>query len=382
MFQLTPTNMAIVLGMAVAAALAITVVAAAVRTSMRPRPPRQLRPPPAEVPAGWKHAIGPLEKLLEDPSVTEIMVNRHDRVFVERAGKMTLTDLKFASDAQVVDVIRRIISNTSRHIDEKSPMVDARLADGSRINAVLTTLATSGTCMTIRKFARDAFTLDQLVEMGSMSREMADFLAGAVRGRQNVAVSGGSGTGKTSLLNVLCGLIGPDERVITIEDAAELRLAQPNVISLESRPMNLEGAGAIPIRQLVANALRMRPDRIVVGECRGGEALDMLQAMNTGHEGSMTSVHANSPRDAVSRLETLVHLAGVPLPSVAIRQQIAAAIHVIVQTARLADGRRVISQIALVSGQRDNEVQVDPLFVFEPSHTDEKGRVFGEFRAL
>ncbi len=343
-------------------------------------------PANAEVPTSgqpehvtWEAGLGPLTDLLNDPTVSEIMVNRYDRVFVERRGKTELTPLRFSDDRHVIEVIRRIIADSRRRIDESSPMVDARLADGSRINAVLGPLATKGPCFTIRKFARDLFALSDLEEMGTLSTEMSNYLREAVDTRKNLCVSGGTGSGKTTLLNVLTSLVPVHERIITIEDAAELRLHQPNVVSLESRTANVEGVGAIAIRALVANALRMRPDRIVVGECRGAEALDMLQAMNTGHDGSLTTVHANSPKDTINRLETLTHLAGLPLSSLAIRQQIGAGIQVIVQTARLADGSRKVVEIAEIAGLVNGEVSVTTRFSFVADAFDDAGRVLGRF---
>ena len=284
--------------------------------------------------------LGPLEDLLADPTVTEIMVNRHDQIYVERKGKLELTQVRFLNDEQLRGVIERIVAPLGRRIDEKVPMVDARLRDGSRVNAIIPPLALKGPALTIRKFSKKLLGVDDLIEFGSLTEQMATFLGAAVQARLNIVISGGTGSGKTTLLNVLSSFIPDDERIVTIEDAAELQLPQEHVVSLESRPPNIEGEGAITIRDLVRNALRMRPDRIVVGECRGGEALDMLQAMNTGHDGSLTTVHANTPRDALSRLETMALMAGLDLPARAIRDQIASAVNLIVQQSRLQDGTR------------------------------------------
>lgn len=306
--------------------------------------------------------LGPIERLLEDDQVSEIMVNGTAPIHVERAGVIEPTQLAFSSDEAIRSVIDRIVAPLGRHVDESSPMVDARLADGSRINAVIAPLSLVGPVLTIRRFNRRLYTPADLVALGSASLPMMEFLGYCVRARLNVVVSGGTGSGKTSLLNVLAGFIGERERVITIEDAAELRLAHQNLVSLESRPPNAEGRGQVTIRDLVRNALRMRPDRIVVGECRGGEALDMLQAMNTGHDGSLTTVHANSPRDALSRIEVMTLMAGVELPLTAIREQIASAIQIVVQQARMPDGRRRIVEIAEVTGMEGSRILMQPLF--------------------
>ncbi len=309
--------------------------------------------------------LGPLEPLLEDPQVTEIMVNRFDEIFVERDGRIERHPVSFTSDRAVLGVIERIVAPIGRRIDESSPMVDARLKDGSRVNAVIPPLALKGPTLTVRKFACRRLGVADMLAHGSMSAEMAAFLRICVEHRRNLIVSGGTGSGKTTLLNLLSGFIPDGERIITIEDAAELRLVHSDLVSLESRPTNLEGRGAVTIRELVRNALRMRPDRIVVGECRGGEALDMLQAMNTGHEGSLTTLHANSPRDAIARLETLVLMAGVDLPLTAIREQIASAIDIIVQQTRFACGTRRITSIAEVTGIEGGRIQLQELFRFE-----------------
>ncbi|MDD5309433.1 MAG: ATPase, T2SS/T4P/T4SS family [Deltaproteobacteria bacterium] len=298
--------------------------------------------------------LGPLERLLADDTVSEIMVVDPGTVFVERRGLLAREPASFTSEEAVRTVIERIITPLGRRIDESSPMVDARLPDGSRVNAVIPPLAIRGPCITIRKFAKKPLAIDDLIRFGSLNRAMADFLMRAVAARRNIVISGGTGSGKTTLLNVLSGAIPAGERIVTVEDAAELRLPQPHVVPLESRPANAEGRGAVTIRDLVRNALRMRPDRIVVGECRGGEALDMLQAMNTGHDGSLTTTHANSPAEAVSRIETLCLMAGVDLPARAIREQIAAAVDVIVQQSRFADGARRVTSICEVSGLADD----------------------------
>ena len=314
--------------------------------------------------------LGPLEALLADEAVSEIMVNRYDQIFVERGGRIAPHPTTFTSDRAVLGVIERIVAPLGRRIDESSPMVDARLRDGSRVNAIIPPLALKGPTLTIRKFARRALEVEDLVRMGSLSHDMADFLRICVEQRRNIVVSGGTGSGKTTFLNLLSNFIPDGERIITIEDAAELRLRHSHLVSLEARPANLEGRGAISIRDLVRNALRMRPDRIVVGECRGGEALDMLQAMNTGHEGSMTTLHANSPRDALARLETLVLMAGMDLPLAAIREQIASAVDVIVQQTRFACGTRRVTSITELTGMEGGRIQLQELFRFERRGAD------------
>ncbi len=327
--------------------------------------------------------LGPLELLLADDSVNEIMVVDPSTIFVERGGRIEHTPLRFTDDESVRAVIERIVTPLGRRIDESTPLVDARLKDGSRVNAVIKPLALRGACITIRKFARSALNLEDLVRFGALTEQMGRFLVRAVTARKNIVISGGTGSGKTTLLNVLSGAIPAEERVVTIEDAAELRLVQPHVVSLESRPANMEGKGEITIRDLVKNALRMRPDRILVGECRGGEALDMLQAMNTGHDGSMTTTHSNSPREAIARLETLVMMSGLDLPSRAIREQISQSVHVVLQQARLSDGSRKITSIAEVTGidPDSGEVIVSEIFRFERTGTGKGGKVLGEFRA-
>jgi pilus assembly protein CpaF len=309
---------------------------------------------------------GPLEQLLRDDSVTEIMVNQHDRVYIERGGKLELSSSRFVDDAHILRIIDKIVSQVGRRIDEASPMVDARLPDGSRVNAIIPPLALRGPTLTIRKFSRDPYTINDLIAFGSLSPRAAQFLAACVKGKLNILISGGTGTGKTTTLNAVSAFIPGDERIVTIEDAAELQLQQDHVITLESRPANIEGKGEIKIRELVRNALRMRPDRIIVGEVRGAETLDMLQAMNTGHEGSLTTIHANSPRDALSRLETLVMTAGVELPHRAIREQIASAFDLMVQIQRLVDGSRRITHVSEVLGMESDVVTLQDIFVAKP----------------
>ena len=323
--------------------------------------------------------LGPLDELLADDSISEIMVNRHDEIYIERNGRLQRHDITFTSDRAVLGVIERIVTPIGRRIDEASPMVDARLKDGSRVNAIIPPLAIKGPALTIRKFGRKLFSDADLVALGALSPQMAEFMRICVRYRKNILISGGTGSGKTTLLNVLSNFIPDGERIITIEDAAELRLAHSHLISLEARPANAEGRGLIAIRDLVKNALRMRPDRIVVGECRGGEALDMLQAMNTGHDGSLTTLHANSPRDALARLETLVLMAGMDLPLTAIRDQIASAIDIVIQQARMPDGRRVITGIVEVAGIESGRIQMQELFRHDTLGRDGEGRVIGRF---
>jgi septum site-determining protein MinD len=323
--------------------------------------------------------LGPLEDLLADPAITEIMVNRHDQIFVERNGKLQLTDTRFLNTEQLRGMIERIVAPLGRRIDEKVPMVDARLRDGSRVNAIIPPLALRGPAVTIRKFSKRLLSVEDLIRYGSLTEQMATFLKAAVHVRQNIVISGGTGSGKTTLLNVLASFIPHDDRIITIEDSAELQLPQEHVVALESRPANIEGEGAISIRDLVRNALRMRPDRIVVGECRGGEALDMLQAMNTGHDGSLTTVHANTPRDALSRLETMSLMAGLELPSRAIRDQIASAVNFVIQQSRLQDGTRRITHITEVSGQENGTFVTANVFEFRQTGLAPDGKIFGQF---
>jgi pilus assembly protein CpaE/pilus assembly protein CpaF len=324
--------------------------------------------------------LGPLEDLLSDPTITEIMVNRADRIYVERGGRIELTGSSFISNRQLLGVIERIVSPLGRRIDESNPFVDARLPDGSRVNAVIPPVSVDGPMLTIRKFSKVPYQVADLVRFGSMTDEMGQFFQAAVVGRLNILISGGTGSGKTTLLNVLSAFIPGHERIITIEDAAELQLPQEHVGRLEARPSNIEGEGEVTIRDLVRNALRMRPDRIVVGECRGGEALDMLQAMNTGHDGSLTTVHANSPRDSLSRLETMVLFAGLELPSRAIRDQISAAVDLIIQTARFSiDGSRRITHVSHVQRMSGTEIVLKDVFIFRQTSTSQQGRVEGRF---
>lgn len=326
--------------------------------------------------------LGPLERFLADPSVSEIMVVDPDTIFIERKGRLVRAEARFTDDERVRAVVERIVTPLGRRIDESSPLVDARLRDGSRVNAVIRPLALRGTCITIRKFTKTPLSLSTLVDFGALTPAMGQFLSRAVMAKKNVVIAGGTGSGKTTLLNVLSEKIPEGERIVTIEDAAELRLKQSHVVSLETRPANMEGRGEYTIRDLVKNALRMRPDRIVVGECRGGEALDMLQAMNTGHDGSLTTTHANSPREAISRLETLCLMAGLDLPVRAIREQIAGAIHLVVQQTRLSDGSRKVTQICEVAGMGDEgEVRLMPIFEFIRTGTGPGGEVNGEFRS-
>ncbi|MBK6847033.1 MAG: CpaF family protein [Proteobacteria bacterium] len=323
--------------------------------------------------------LGPLEDLLADTTVDEIMVNRADQVFVERSGRLALTECGFSSDKAVLAVIERIIAPLGRRIDESSPLVDARLKDGSRVNAIVPPLSLKGPTLTIRKFRRDVLGADDLVRTETLTPQMIDFLGTCVAARKNIVISGGTGSGKTTTLNVVSNAIPETERVLTIEDAAELQLKHEHWIQLESRPQNIEGRGAVTIRDLVRNALRMRPDRIIVGECRGGEALDMLQAMNTGHDGSLTTAHSNGPRDTLSRLETMVLMAGMDLPIRAIREQIAAAIDLIVHQSRFPDGTRKITHITEVCGMEGDVITLQDIFVFKQEGFDERGRVYGRF---
>jgi len=325
--------------------------------------------------------LGPLEPLLKDPTISDILVNRFDRVYVERAGKIETTGLSFKDDAHLMQIIDRIVSRVGRRVDESSPMVDARLADGSRVNAIIPPLAIDGPCLSIRRFGRDPITARNMIENKTLTEPMLELLSAVVKGRLNIVVSGGTGAGKTTLLNVLSGYIPNSERIVTIEDAAELQMKQEHVVRLETRPPNIEGKGAVRQRQLVINSLRMRPDRIIVGEVRGEEAFDMLQAMNTGHEGSLTTVHANSPRDALARLESMFSMANLNLPERAMRQQIASAIHAVVQISRLADGTRKVMSISEVTGMEGEIILMHDIFVFDRRGIDESGRVRGIFHA-
>lgn len=323
--------------------------------------------------------LGPLDALLGDPSISDILVNGHAEVYVERAGCLERVPVVFNDDAHLMRIINKIVSATGRRIDESSPMVDTRLADGSRVNAIIPPLALRGPVLSIRRFAVVPFTMEKLIEIGTLSNSMAAFLRAMVRAKTNLLIVGGTGSGKTTLLNALSGFIPEQERIITIEDAAELRLQQPHVVSLETRPPNIEGKGEISARELVRNALRMRPDRIVVGEVRGNEVIDMLQAMNTGHEGSMTTVHANSPADSLVRLENIIGMAGIQIPYKPLRQQICAAIHAIVEIERLGDGKRRVLSIQEVKGMRGDDIELQELFAFEQTSTSEQGKVQGRF---
>ncbi len=325
--------------------------------------------------------LGPIEPLLADPTVSDILVNRHDMCYVERHGKLDRTDVRFRDDDHLMRIIQKIASDVGRRIDESSPMVDARLADGSRVNAIIPPLALDGPVLSIRKFSVDPLRSDDLIRFRSLTPDMAAFMEAAVKARINIIISGGTGSGKTTLLNVVSGFIPDNERIITIEDSAELQLQQPHIVRLETRPPNIEGKGEVRQRQLVRNALRMRPDRIVVGEVRGDEALDMLQAMNTGHDGSLSTIHANTARDALTRLEHMVGMSGVPIPPLVVRQQIAAAIHLVIQTERMPDGRRVISSIQEITGMEQSVVNMQEIFAFHRKGIDPRGKVLGEFRA-
>jgi len=324
--------------------------------------------------------FGPIQSLLDDPEISEVMVNGPKHIYVERRGKLVKTDITFENDEAVLHVIEKIIMPLGRRIDNDSPTVDARLPDGSRVNAVISPCAIDGPSITIRKFQKDKLTVQQLIDYGSLTQNMADFIRACVVSRLNIIISGGTGSGKTTLLNVLSGFIPEEERVVTIEDAAELRLQQDHVVRLETKPPNSEGKNAVPIRELVRNSLRMRPDRIIVGECRGGEALDMLQAMNTGHDGSLTTLHANAPRDAISRLETMTLMSGMDLPVRIIREQIASAIDLIIQQTRLKDGSRKVTSITEVSGMEGETIVMTDIFKFEQTGFGADGRVLGDLK--
>jgi pilus assembly protein CpaF len=325
--------------------------------------------------------LGPLEPLLKDHTVSDILVNRYDRVYIERAGKLELTGLSFKDNTHLMQIIERIVSRVGRRVDESSPMVDARLADGSRVNAIIPPLAIDGPCLSIRRFGREPVTARQMIENHTLTEPMLELLSAMVKGRLNILVSGGTGAGKTTLLNVLSGYIPNSDRIVTIEDAAELQLKQEHVVRLETRPPNIEGKGAVRQRQLVINSLRMRPDRIVVGEVRGEEAFDMLQAMNTGHEGSLTTVHANAPRDAMARVENMVSMANLNIPERAVRYQIASAVHAVVQIARLSDGTRKVITVSEITGMDGDFIAMQDIFTFERTGLDENGKVRGAFRA-
>jgi pilus assembly protein CpaF len=325
--------------------------------------------------------LGPLEPLLKDPTISDILVNRYNKVYVERAGKLEATGLSFKDDAHLMQIIDRIVSRIGRRVDESSPMVDARLADGSRVNAIIPPLAIDGPCLSIRRFGRDPVTARNMIENKSLTEPMLELLSAMVKGRLNFLISGGTGAGKTTLLNVLSGYIPNSDRIVTIEDAAELQMKQEHVVRLETRPPNIEGKGAVRQRQLVINSLRMRPDRIVVGEVRGEEAFDMLQAMNTGHEGSLTTVHANTPRDALARIENMCSMANLNIPERAMRHQIAAAIHAVVQVSRLSDGTRKVINISEVTGMEGEVICMQDIFTFDRHGIDEAGKVKGTFRA-
>jgi pilus assembly protein CpaF len=325
--------------------------------------------------------LGPLESLLKDPAISDILVNRCDQVYVEREGKLQETDIVFRDDAHLVQIIERIVSSVGRRIDESSPMVDARLADGSRVNAIIPPLALDGPAMSIRRFRTDRLGATDLVARESWTEPMMIFLKAAIACRLNLIVSGGTGAGKTTLLNILSSFINADERIVTIEDAAELKLRQRHVVRLETRPANIEGKGSVRARELVVIARRMRPDRIIVGEVRSEEALDMLQAMNTGHDGSLTTVHANSPRDALYRLDTMVAMANLNIPERAVRQQIASAVNVIVQVSRMADGTRKVTHVSELTGMEGDVITMQDIFVFERTGINAAGKVTGRFRA-
>ena len=323
--------------------------------------------------------LGPLEPLLADPTINDILVNRYNQVYVERKGRLTKVPVRFRDDAHLLKIIDKIATAVGRRIDESSPMVDARLADGSRVNAIIPPLAIDGPSMSIRKFSVDPLRVDDLIRLGSFNQGLARVMEAVVKARLNVLISGGTGSGKTTLLNVLSSFIPPYERIVTVEDSAELQLQQDHVVRLETRPPNIEGHGEVTLRDLVRNCLRMRPDRIVVGEVRGGEALDMMQAMNTGHDGSLTTIHANTPRDALSRVETMISMAGLDIPEKAIRQQVASAVNIIVQTTRLSDGSRKVISFQEITGMEGDTVSMQEIFAFRQTGVDEMGRVVGTF---
>jgi pilus assembly protein CpaF len=325
--------------------------------------------------------LGPLEPLIQDQEISDILVNTYKSIFIERNGRLEKTDVRFQDDRHLLQVIDRIVSSVGRRIDDSSPMVDARLPDGSRVNAIIKPLALDGPHLSIRKFRRDALGAEDLVRFDSATEPMVELLRGIVKARLNVIISGGTGAGKTTLLNILSSFIPPTERIVTIEDSAELQLRQPHVVRLETRPANIEGSGEVPQRLLLINALRMRPDRIIMGECRGGEAVDMLQAMNTGHDGSLTTIHSNSPRDCLSRLETMIAMASLDLPEKAMRQQVASAVNVVIQVSRLGDGSRKILQISEIVGMEGDVITMQDIFMFERTGVGENDKVLGEFKA-
>ncbi|HEV7857015.1 MAG TPA: CpaF family protein [Pyrinomonadaceae bacterium] len=324
--------------------------------------------------------LGPLEPLLADPTVSDILVNSYSRIYIERRGKLERTSVAFKDDEHLMRVIERIVSSVGRRIDESSPMVDARLADGSRVNAIIPPLSIDGPVLSIRRFGAEPLRMNSLIENRALTREIADMLEMCVKARLNVLISGGTGAGKTTLLNALSAYIPEDERIVTIEDSAELQLQQPHVVRLETRPPNIEGRGEVSQRDLVRNALRMRPDRIVIGEVRGGEAIDMLQAMNTGHDGSLTTIHANTPRDALARIETMIQLTGMRLSDRAMRQQVASALDLVVQAARLSDGSRRITSISEITGMEGETITMQEIFLYERTGVDREGKVIGRFR--
>ena len=324
--------------------------------------------------------LGPLEPLLKDPTISDILVNKHDTIYIERRGKIERTNVTFKDDEHLMRVIERIVSSIGRRIDESSPMVDARLSDGSRVNAIIPPLAIDGPVVSIRRFGADPLKMSSLIDNKALTKDIADMLQMVVSARLNVLISGGTGAGKTTLLNALSAFIPENERIVTIEDSAELQLQQPHVVRLETRPPNIEGRGEVTQRDLVRNALRMRPDRIVIGEVRGGEAIDMLQAMNTGHDGSLTTIHANTPRDALARLETMIQMTGMRLSDRAMRQQVASAINLVLQVARLSDGSRRVTSISEITGMEGETITMQEIFQYERTGVDNQGQVLGRFR--
>ncbi|MGH7536631.1 MAG: CpaF family protein, partial [Gemmatimonadales bacterium] len=325
--------------------------------------------------------LGPLEPLIQDPEISDILVNTWRQVYIERHGRLEKTDVRFQDDKHLLQVIDRIVSAVGRRIDDSSPMVDARLPDGSRVNAIIKPLALDGPHLSIRKFKRDALAGEDLLRYESLTEPMLELLKGVVKARLNVIISGGTGAGKTTLLNILSSFIPPNERIVTIEDSAELQLRQPHVVRLETRPSNIEGMGEVPQRMLLINALRMRPDRIIMGECRSAEAVDMLQAMNTGHDGSLTTIHSNSPRDCLSRLETMIAMASLDLPERAMRQQIASAVNIVIQVSRLGDGTRKVMQISEIVGMEGDIITMQDIFMYERTGVGDNDKVLGHFKA-